>query len=114
MGLDYDSTVMLTCKQLFAAAKAIVDVGPDMPQQSLAGYVCWTFFLFRTKGGHRPPMPPPVSATVWYRIGSRSDSIACIALSKTVNGQVRIAHTLRKAAYLVTRFMAAKLSMNTL
>jgi len=34
MGLDYDSTVMLTCKLLFAAAKAIVDVGPDMPQQS--------------------------------------------------------------------------------
>jgi len=33
-GLDYDSTVMLTCKLLFAAAKAIVDVGPDMPQQS--------------------------------------------------------------------------------
>ena len=34
MGLDYDSTVMLTCKLLFAAAKAIVDVSPDMPQQS--------------------------------------------------------------------------------
>jgi len=28
MGLDYDSTVMLTCKLLFAAVKAIVDVGP--------------------------------------------------------------------------------------
>jgi len=27
-GLDHDSTVMLTCKLLFAAAKAIVDVGP--------------------------------------------------------------------------------------
>jgi len=25
---------MLTCKLLFAAAKAIVDVGPDMPRQS--------------------------------------------------------------------------------
>ena len=34
MGLDYDSTVMLTCMLLFAAAKAIVDVGPDMPWQS--------------------------------------------------------------------------------
>jgi len=34
VGLDYDSTVMLTCKLLFAAAKAIVDVGPDMFQQS--------------------------------------------------------------------------------
>ena len=34
MGLDYDSTVMLTCKLLFAAAKAIVDVGHDMPWQS--------------------------------------------------------------------------------
>jgi len=33
MGLDYDSTVMLTCK-LLAAAKAIVDVGPHMPRQS--------------------------------------------------------------------------------
>jgi len=32
MGLDYDSTVMLTCKLLFAAAKAIV--GPHMPRQS--------------------------------------------------------------------------------
>ena len=28
MGLDYDSTVVLTGKLLFAAAKAIVDVGP--------------------------------------------------------------------------------------
>jgi len=27
-------TVMLTCKLLLAAVKAIVDVGPDMPQQS--------------------------------------------------------------------------------
>jgi len=34
MGLDYDSTVMLTCKLLFAAAKAIVDIGPHMPRQS--------------------------------------------------------------------------------
>ena len=35
MGLDNDSsTVMLTCKLLFAAAKAIVDVGPHMPRQS--------------------------------------------------------------------------------
>ena len=34
VGLDYDSTVMLTCKLLLAAAKAIVNVGPDMPQQS--------------------------------------------------------------------------------
>jgi len=34
VGLDYDSTVMLTCKLLFAAAKAIVDVGPHIPQQS--------------------------------------------------------------------------------
>ena len=33
-GLDYDSTVMLTCKPLFAEAKAIVDVGPDMPRHS--------------------------------------------------------------------------------
>ena len=32
--LDYDSTVILTCKLLFAAAKAILDVGPDMPWQS--------------------------------------------------------------------------------
>jgi len=29
MGLDYDSTVMLTCKLLFAAAKSI---GLDMPR----------------------------------------------------------------------------------
>ena len=34
MGLDYHSMVMLTCKLLLAAAKAIVNVGPDMPQQS--------------------------------------------------------------------------------
>ena len=34
MGLDYDSTVMLTFKLLFAAAKAIVDVEPHMPRQS--------------------------------------------------------------------------------
>jgi len=34
MGLDYDSTVMLTCKLLFATAKAKVDVGPHMPWQS--------------------------------------------------------------------------------
>jgi len=34
MGLDNDSTVMLTCKLLFAAAKAVVDVGPHMPRQS--------------------------------------------------------------------------------
>ena len=36
MGLDYDSTVMLICKLLFAAAKAIVDVGPHIhiPRQS--------------------------------------------------------------------------------
>ena len=39
MGLDYHSTVMLTCKLLFAAAKAIVDIGPDMPH-----YVYWTSF----------------------------------------------------------------------
>ena len=32
MGLDYDSTVMLTCKLLFAAAKSIVEVGLDMPR----------------------------------------------------------------------------------
>ena len=30
MGLDYDSTVVLTCKLLSAAAKAIVEVGPHM------------------------------------------------------------------------------------
>jgi len=34
MGLDYDSIAMLTCKLLFAAAKAIVDVMPHMPRQS--------------------------------------------------------------------------------
>ena len=34
MGLDHDSTVMLTCKLLFAAANTIVGVGPDMPRQS--------------------------------------------------------------------------------
>jgi len=34
MGLNYDSTVMLTCKLPFAAAKVIVDVGPHMPRQS--------------------------------------------------------------------------------
>ena len=34
VGSDYDSTVVLTCKLLFAAAKAIVDVGPHMPRQS--------------------------------------------------------------------------------
>ena len=34
MVLGYDSTVMLTCKQLFAPAKAIVDIGPHMPWQS--------------------------------------------------------------------------------
>jgi len=34
MGLDYDGTVMLTCMLLYAAAKAIVDIGPDMPWQS--------------------------------------------------------------------------------
>ena len=33
-GLDYDRMVMLTCKLLFAAAKAIVDIGPHMPRQS--------------------------------------------------------------------------------
>ena len=60
MGLDYDSTVMLTCKLLFAAAKAIVDVGPYMPRQ----LYLLDFFLFRTKGGGTgPPCPPPVSAS---------------------------------------------------
>jgi len=34
MGLGYDTMVMLTCKLLFATAKAIVDVDPDMPRQS--------------------------------------------------------------------------------
>ena len=34
MDLHYDSTVMLTCKLLFAAAKAIVDVGPHRPVRS--------------------------------------------------------------------------------
>ena len=34
MGLDYDSMVMLTCKLQFAAAKAIVDISPDIPRQS--------------------------------------------------------------------------------
>jgi len=34
VGLDYSSTVMLTCKLLLAAAKATVDVGPDMLRQS--------------------------------------------------------------------------------
>ena len=34
MGLDYYSMVMLTCKLLFVAAKAIVDVGSHMPWQS--------------------------------------------------------------------------------
>ena len=33
MCLDYDSTVMLTCKLVFPAAKAIVGVGPDTPRQ---------------------------------------------------------------------------------
>jgi len=40
MGLDYESTVMLTCKLLFAAAKAIVDI-----TLAVISYVCWTFFL---------------------------------------------------------------------
>ena len=34
MGLDYDSTVMLTCKLLLVAAKTIVGLSPDMPRQS--------------------------------------------------------------------------------
>jgi len=34
MGIDYDNTVMLTCKLLFATAKAVVDVSHDMPWQS--------------------------------------------------------------------------------
>ena len=34
MDLDYDSMVMLTCKLLFAAAEAIVDIGLDVPRQS--------------------------------------------------------------------------------
>ena len=42
MGLDYDSTVMLTCKLLFAAAKSA---------PALMSYVCWNFFFFKTKGG---------------------------------------------------------------
>jgi len=33
VGSDYDSTIMLTCKLLLAAAEAIVDIGHDMPQQ---------------------------------------------------------------------------------
>jgi len=32
MGLDHDSTVMLTCKLLFAAAKSKVEVGLDIPR----------------------------------------------------------------------------------
>jgi len=42
MGLDYDRTVMLTCKLLFAAAKSA---------PALMSYVCWAFFFFTTKGG---------------------------------------------------------------
>ena len=41
-GLDYDRTVMLTCKLLFAAAKSA---------PALMSYVCWAFFFFTTKGG---------------------------------------------------------------
>jgi len=33
-GLDYERMVTLTCKLLFAAVKAIVDIDPDMPWQS--------------------------------------------------------------------------------
>ena len=47
MGLDYDSTVMLTCKLLFAAAKAIVDVGPHMPRQ----LYLLDFFFVQDQGG---------------------------------------------------------------
>jgi len=31
VGLDYDSTIMLTCQLLLAATKALVDISPDMP-----------------------------------------------------------------------------------
>jgi len=34
MGLDYEITVMLTCKLLFPTAKVTVVVGPDVAQQS--------------------------------------------------------------------------------
>ena len=40
VGLDYYSTVMLTCKLLFAAAKAIVDVGPHIPCVCMYIYIC--------------------------------------------------------------------------
>jgi len=45
MGLDYDSTVMLTCKLLFAAAKAIVDVGPHICPGSHKLYLLDFFFV---------------------------------------------------------------------
>ena len=52
MGLDYDSTVMLTCKLLFAAAKVTVDVGPHMPRQL---YLLDFFFVQDQGGGAFPP-----------------------------------------------------------
>jgi len=43
MGLDYDSIVMLTCKLLLAAVKAIVDIGPGMPHPLT--HLCFITFL---------------------------------------------------------------------
>ena len=44
MGLDYDSMVMLTCKALFATAKAIVDIGLICPGSHKLCLLA--FFLF--------------------------------------------------------------------
>ena len=51
VGLDYDSTVMLTCKLLLVAAKAIVDVGPDTVCPD-SHKLCLLDFFLQGLGGH--------------------------------------------------------------
>ena len=46
MGLDYNSTVTLTCKLLFAAAKAIFDVGHDVPLAVISYYYYYYYYYY--------------------------------------------------------------------
>ena len=56
MGLDYDSMVMLTCKALFATAKAIVDIGLICPGSHKLCLLAFFLFAVRTQQTPTPPL----------------------------------------------------------